>query len=78
MPQSLGCKPVPVSDPHSNCLRQLGDTRVKDKYQICWDFRSCIKKDGDIRLKALLMEAALRPVSEPSHSDLEQSTSASV
>lgn len=67
-------KPMLLSDLHSSCLKCLGETHVKDKCQICQDFRPLTKKDRDIRLTAVLMEATLRPVSELSLSDLAPST----
>lgn len=85
MPQSPGfkpyvscSKPMPMSGPHSNCLKCLGEIHVKDKCKVCRDFRPHTKKNQEFRLKAILMEAAFRPVSQLSRSALVPSTSASV
>lgn len=48
---------------------------MKEKYRICKNFRQRTQKKWDIRLKALLMEATLRPVLEPSCSNSTPSKS---
>lgn len=70
--------PMLVSDPHSSCLRCLGEVHVRERCQICRNFKPRMKKDREARLRAILMEAALRPVSEPSRLDSAPSTLASV
>lgn len=83
MPRSLGFKPctscrkpMPRSDPHQNCLKCLGETRVREKCKICNSFCPRTKKDCDIQLKAILMELALRLASEPGCSDSVMGTAA--
>lgn len=82
MPLSLGFKacgkPVSLSDPNSSCLKALGETHIRDRCQLCNNFKSHTKKDQEARLKVILMEAALRPTLELSCSDSAPSTSALV
>ncbi|KAM7151676.1 uncharacterized protein RBU57_012234 [Macrochelys suwanniensis] len=52
---------MPRSDPHSDCLRCLGESHVSVRCKICRSFKPRTKKDRDIRLRALLMESALAP-----------------
>lgn len=76
--QCAACaKPMLESYPHSSCLKCLGEAHIRDKCSICWGFR-LHTQDRDIRLKALLMEAALRLASELSWLDSAASTVASV
>lgn len=77
--QCTSClRPVPVSDLHNSCLKCLEEVHVKDQRWICRDFKHRMKKDREVRLKFLLMEAALGPSLEMSPSDLVSSAAASV
>lgn len=70
-------KPVPLSHLHQSCLKYLGEVHVWEKWKICKSFHPRTKKDRDIRLKAILMDLALRPLLEP-RLDLAPSTEASI
>uniref|UniRef100_A0A452HFB8 Uncharacterized protein n=1 Tax=Gopherus agassizii TaxID=38772 RepID=A0A452HFB8_9SAUR len=65
-------RPMPTGDPHDSCLKCLGESHLSAKCPICKAFKPRTKKERDIRLKQLLMEAALTP------SPLAPSTSQSV
>lgn len=77
-PCSSCSRPMPSGDPHDSCLKCLGESHRKDKCRICKNFRPKTQKEQDIHLRALLMQAALRPALEPSHSDSTASNSISV
>ncbi|XP_030433803.1 lysine-rich arabinogalactan protein 19-like [Gopherus evgoodei] len=73
MPGSPGFKPcavcrrpMPTGDPHEACLKCLGEAHLTDKCRICKAFKPRMKKERDVRLKQLLMEAALTPHSSAS------------
>ncbi|EMP42598.1 Protein QN1 like protein [Chelonia mydas] len=68
MPQAHGFKacatcrkPMPVSDPHDSCLRCLGEEHQTEQCKICKVFKPRTKKEKDLRLQQLLMEAPLQP-----------------
>lgn len=69
-------KPMPISNPHSSCLRCLGETHISDNCRISKSFKPQMKKERDIQRRALLMESVLTP--EPSRSDFAPSIAASV
>uniref|UniRef100_A0A674JDU8 Poly [ADP-ribose] polymerase n=1 Tax=Terrapene triunguis TaxID=2587831 RepID=A0A674JDU8_9SAUR len=48
-----------LSDPHSECLRCLGESHISEKCKICKSFKPRTKCEHEIRLWALLMELAL-------------------
>lgn len=68
-------KLMPVSDLDFRCLEE---DHSRDRCQICRDVKPKMKKDREIRLTHLLMEAALCPASEPPHLEHVPSTFASV
>lgn len=76
-PCALCSKSVPLSDPHLSCLKCYGEAHKKDRCQICKEFKPQIQNNQAVRLKVLLMEAALKPALEL-HWDSAPSTSASV
>lgn len=47
-----------ISDLHESCLKCLGEGHRKDRCRVCKNFCSQTRKERDIRLRALLMEAA--------------------
>ncbi|EMP34772.1 Casein kinase I isoform gamma-3 [Chelonia mydas] len=71
-------KPMAVSDPYRSCLRCLGETHIRDKCCICKSFKPRIRKEQDIRIRALLRESALALASELARSDSAPSTTALV
>lgn len=84
MPRSLdfkpcnSCKwPLPISDPHSSCLRCLGEGHISDKCLFCKSFKPRTNKERDSRLKVLVMESALTRALEQ-RSDSALSTTESV
>lgn len=57
IPRSLGFKPcascekcMPVSDPHADCLKCLGESHGRDKCQIYRGFKHRMRKEWDIKL----------------------------
>ncbi|KAM7171843.1 uncharacterized protein RBU57_003099 [Macrochelys suwanniensis] len=72
MPGSLGfklclacLKPMSTGDPHDSCLKCLGESHLPDKCRICKAFKPRTKKERDFRLKQLLLEVSLSPMSAP-------------
>ncbi|XP_067416881.1 serine/arginine repetitive matrix protein 1-like isoform X1 [Emydura macquarii macquarii] len=63
-----GGKAFPLSNPHDHCFKCLGKEHRREKCKICRAFKPRTQKDQGIQLKAVLMEAALRPASEPPRS----------
>lgn len=69
-------KTMPINDPHSRHLKCEG--HLHDRCPICRDFKPQMKRDRKMRLCHLLMEASLRPPSEPFHSGCAPNTYLSV
>ncbi|EMP39067.1 Olfactomedin-like protein 2B [Chelonia mydas] len=68
---------MPVSDPHADCLRCLGETHLSDRCKICKLFKPRTKRERDLRFWAILMEAALTPT-PARHSESAPGTAALV
>ncbi|EMP39064.1 P-selectin [Chelonia mydas] len=70
-------KRMPKSDLHSLCLWCLMDTHQKDRCKICRKFCPRTLKEREQRLKVILLEATVRPHSEPGSRDLTPTASSS-
>ncbi|EMP38657.1 hypothetical protein UY3_04138 [Chelonia mydas] len=64
---------MPVCDPHSDCLRCLGEAPLSDRCKICRSFKPRTKRERDIWLWAILMESVLTPT-PVRHSELAPGT----
>ncbi|XP_030398764.1 proline-rich protein 36-like [Gopherus evgoodei] len=55
---------MPHSDGHSQCVKCLGDTNIPAKCFHCASLKSRARRDRDMRLKIIMMEKSLQPLSE--------------